>query len=409
MRGVIAQNSLNLKLNLHALDLSILHGVPDSLATAQQQMQVVRDTKDVSVGLLVASASPMDQFLTAHPSLFMEESQERMVLNPNNPYIIANHIAHAHRELPFSALEHFGNHANPLEHPYVNLVNEKNKIAEVSLYTATSTFFSVLDVTDSADRKVITHMDRASAPSFLYPQSTFILEGQVYEVEDLNYDINRCFVRKVAGDFYTRSYRIAHIKELQQLKRGRCSHLAKVQFSLQLRSYRKVKTLTAENIGYGYIALPDEQMDTFACEFTLFDHSRWYGWEEDRQSATLNGLAHLVNGVLPLFLMNKRHEVLVLGKIREVTRPCIYVVDNVPGGIGYADAACALDEQILEAALKGLRGCSCQTGCLACVGHSRPSLLVKEAVTCLLSELLQLDSEACDKIPSGKVTEHGKD
>lgn len=405
IRGVITQNSLNLNVDLHALDISILHGVPDSLATALQQMQVVRDTKEVSVGLLVASASPMDQFLTAYPSSFMETPKERVVLNPDNPHIIANHIACAHKELPFSSLEPFGSFSVPLEHPYLSSSGKK----DFSLSTATSRFFAVMDVTNKEDRKVITYMDRASAPSFLYPQSTFIFDGQMYEVEDLNYEINYCFVKKVSGDFYTRSYRIAHIKELQQLKRGRRSHLSKILLSLQLRSYRKVKTLTGENIGYGYIALPDEQMETYACELTLANQSRWYEWEEDRQSAALNGLAHLVNGVLPLFLMNRRHEVLVLGKVRQVSRPCVYVVDNVPGGMGYADAACELDEQILESALKGLQGCRCQTGCLACVGHSRPVLLIKEAVTCLLSELLQLDSEVCDKIPSGKVMEHGKD
>jgi len=66
------------------------------------------------VGVLVATADAIDQYLIAHPEYVLERSPEHARLNPDNEVILAGHLACAAAELPFEADEHFGTPESPV-------------------------------------------------------------------------------------------------------------------------------------------------------------------------------------------------------------------------------------------------------------------------------------------------------
>lgn len=41
--------------------------------------------------IMVATSSPLDQYIISHPDYFFGQSSEKALINPNNLYILLNH------------------------------------------------------------------------------------------------------------------------------------------------------------------------------------------------------------------------------------------------------------------------------------------------------------------------------
>ena len=57
---------------------------------------------------MVASASPLDQYLVANPSYIFDRNPEHALINPDNLVILLHHMRCAAFELPFGKGESFG-------------------------------------------------------------------------------------------------------------------------------------------------------------------------------------------------------------------------------------------------------------------------------------------------------------
>ena len=60
------------------------------------------------MGIMVASAAPIDQYLVRHPEYILDRSSENALINPDNPLILLQHIRCAAFELPFKPGEKLG-------------------------------------------------------------------------------------------------------------------------------------------------------------------------------------------------------------------------------------------------------------------------------------------------------------
>src|SRR5207245_9868945 len=61
-----------------------------------------------SVAVLVATSAPMDQYLATHPGYLFGAPPEHARVNPENPFILVNHLKCAAFELPFATAEASG-------------------------------------------------------------------------------------------------------------------------------------------------------------------------------------------------------------------------------------------------------------------------------------------------------------
>ena len=106
--GVVATNALELGIDIGHLDACVMTGYPGTIASTWQQAGRAGRRAETSVAVLVAGASPLDQYIIAHPDYFFGRSPEQALLNPDNLVIAVNHIRCAAFELPFAQDEAFG-------------------------------------------------------------------------------------------------------------------------------------------------------------------------------------------------------------------------------------------------------------------------------------------------------------
>ncbi|MCA9269348.1 MAG: DEAD/DEAH box helicase, partial [Planctomycetales bacterium] len=100
LRGVAATNALEMGVDIGSLDVAILVNYPGTIASCWQQAGRSGRRHDESLAVLVAGNDPVDQFLLRRPEYFFAQSPEHAVVDPSNPYVLANHLRCAAFELP---------------------------------------------------------------------------------------------------------------------------------------------------------------------------------------------------------------------------------------------------------------------------------------------------------------------
>src|SRR6185436_2653553 len=63
IRGVVSTNALELGIDIGSLDVSVLAGYPGTIASTWQRMGRAGRRSGMSVAVLVASSTPLDQFI----------------------------------------------------------------------------------------------------------------------------------------------------------------------------------------------------------------------------------------------------------------------------------------------------------------------------------------------------------
>ncbi|MDR1950131.1 MAG: DEAD/DEAH box helicase, partial [Spirochaetaceae bacterium] len=101
IRGVVSTNALELGIDIGGLDASVVAGFPGSFNSFWQQSGRAGRRGGSSVAVFVASSSPLDQFIMNDPEWFFRKSAEEGRLDPDNPYILTDHVKCAAFELPF--------------------------------------------------------------------------------------------------------------------------------------------------------------------------------------------------------------------------------------------------------------------------------------------------------------------
>src|SRR5690606_37717806 len=124
-----------------------------------------------------------------------------------------------------------------------------------------------------------------------------------------------------------------------------------------------------ENVGWGEIHIPEDQMHTAACWLEVPDAVAARFRPDELQSA-LVGTAHLLESLAPVFLMCDPKDLRATVEMRapQTQRPTIYLYDAYPGGIGLAEKAYDLCGTLFQACLEQTARCGCEDGCPACVG-----------------------------------------
>lgn len=324
VRGVVATNALELGIDIGALSASVMTGYPGTIASTWQQAGRAGRGKEISLALLVAGPSPLDQYLVNHPAYFFGRSPEQGLVNPDNLRILVSHLQCAAFELPFQEGESFGRFAGTREvldylaeagilrraADLYHWMQESYPAQGVSLRTADPDNFLVIEVPPEEEPedggRVVGQVDRASAPYLVHPGAIYIHEGEQYEVQDLDWENRRAWVRPVRVGYYTDAGQSTDIQVLETHARAPWGEVEQaygtVRVTSQVTGYRKIRLYTHENLGWVPLELPEQEMDTTAWWLALpnafverlratglweVEPIRNYGpnWEEQRQRA----------------------------------------------------------------------------------------------------------------------------
>src|SRR6266478_2186918 len=291
--GVVTTSALELGIDIGHLDMAVLAGYPGTIASMWQRAGRAGRRTGQSAAIMVATSSPMDQYLATHPDYLFGAAPEHARINPENPFILVNHLKCATFELPFGRQEVFGGnvqaHLQALEEEGLlhrageqfHWTSETYPADHVSRRTVTSDNFLVI-VTTARDekqikrRQIIAEVDWKSAFAMIYPKAIYMVEGEPFEVQELRYREDEekvAYVKKVVVDYFTDAISARGVWILQRLGRqeipGLLAEQGEVLVAEKVVGFKKIKMGTLENVGAGEVELPQQEMQTTSAWITV--------------------------------------------------------------------------------------------------------------------------------------------
>jgi DEAD/DEAH box helicase domain-containing protein len=408
VRGVVATNALELGIDIGGLDAAISIGYPGTIASTWQQMGRAGRRTTTSLAALICSSTPIDQFLAAHPDYLFDKSPEHGLVNPDNLHVLLNHLRASTFELPVPAQERFGIDETPTlldvleEDGYIRHAeddryywsHENFPASAFSLRSSSQENVVIVDTTGDRHR-VLGEVDLFAAPLIVHERAIYIHEGVQYHVDRLEWEERKAYVTLTDVDYYTNADLGITLKVLEVADEAndRAGKLQRgdVMVAWKVTMFKKIKFHTHENVGYGPISLPEQQMHTAAC-WIVPPAELVNRYDRDTLDGALIGLARIARTTGSLLLMCDPRDLGVLAQVQApfTRQPTLYLYDAVPGGVGLSERLFSLVPQLVHACREAVESCSCTDGCPACVG---PAIEVGARGKAVVGELLTaLDS-----------------
>ncbi|MDR2514840.1 MAG: DEAD/DEAH box helicase [Christensenellaceae bacterium] len=383
VRAVVSTNALELGIDIGQLEACVLCGYPGSVASTWQQAGRAGRRHGSSATFLVASSAPLDQYIVNHPEYFLDQSPEHASINPGNLFVLLNHLKCAAYELPFAQGELFGD--APATGEMLRYLEEENILhlsggryhwmaddfpsAEVSLRSAFDENFLIIDISDPAHHEVIGEMDRYTVPMLLHERAIYLHNAQQYQVESLDFDDKKAYIRKVDVDYYTDADLTVNLRVLDVFRTRGALSLGEVLVTSIVSVFKKMKFDTHENLGFGEVNLPELEMHSSAMWLTV-EEGVFAGLGREEAGDAMLGLSYALGTIAPLYLMCATWDIRVSFHVRDsfTKKPTLYITDGIPGGIGLADKAFEMMEVLLGHAAETIEGCPCEEGCPSCLG-----------------------------------------
>nr|MCU0686251.1 DEAD/DEAH box helicase [Polyangiaceae bacterium] len=335
--GVVATNALELGVDVGSLDAVVCLGYPGSVAALWQRFGRAGRRLEPSLALLVASGAPVDQYLARSPSYLLGRAPEEAQIDPANPEIVLPHLRCAAFELPFAGGERFGHLdaeacrdalAYLAEHGVLHeargryhWVGDGHPAGDTKLR---STGWENFVVVDALTGRALAELDWRSAHSMLHERAIYQHDAEQYEVERLDYEGHRAYVRHAQSDYFTQAVSQTRVSVLQEsavrpfrapaadapggapddAPGGATAGWGDVQVVERVTAFKKIRFVTHEPLGYGEVHLPEMHMQTTACWLrmppSLFRRARL-----GRASAVdaLDGVASALGAVCSLALL----------------------------------------------------------------------------------------------------------
>jgi DEAD/DEAH box helicase domain-containing protein len=411
---VVSTSALELGVDIGALDVAILNGYPGTVAATWQRLGRAGRRLKPSLGVLVATSDALDQYMMRHPEFFFEASPEHARIHPDQLLILMDHVRCAAFELPFRDGESFGGEdlgemlsylrdEGVLQHQGDRWfwVADSYPANAVSLRSVAEGNFVVIDTTNGA-QTVIAEVDYSSAPGTLYEGAIYMIQSQPYQVERLDWTGRKAFVTRTRADYYTDAIDYTRLKILARFDgrtQGRgATAQGEVHLVRRYPGYKKIRYYSHDNIGYGNIDLPDQEMHTTAVWWQV-EPAALEAALPDRQQAIdgFLGAAYALHHVAALLSMAEIHDLgrsvgdgqgtwfaIVGAEGRGQLRgpdnapldvasdqrfePTLFLYDNYPGGVGLSAPLYDDASRLVADARDLVAACGCTAGCPACVG-----------------------------------------
>jgi DEAD/DEAH box helicase domain-containing protein len=442
--GVVATSALELGIDIGSLDAVVCAGYPGSIAALWQRFGRAGRRSGGSIAVLVTSSAPVDQYFARDPETLLGAPAEEARIDPGNVEIVLQHLKCAAFELPFvssngdasdterygildgndtrGALQFLGRHG--VVHEASGRFHWAADAYPANHVSLRSVGWDNFVIVDRAMGRVIAELDWRSTHTMLHEQAIYQHEAEPYQVESLDFENHKAYVRKVDVDYFTTAMVnrvVSVIDESASRQAGPCTlSWGEVSVVEKVVGYKKIKFHTHENAGYGDVRLPDMQMHTTSFWITV---PRGLFADIGRATAIdgLSGLGRALETVATIGLMCEPRDIgQAIGdknapppaafaddggatteqRVRahpaaSTTRaaisaefdPTLFLFDHIPGGVGLAERIYEIANRLLEQTSTMIAACPCDSGCPACVGPAEEGGSRKETALLLLSRL----------------------
>ena len=472
---VVTTNALELGVDIGSLDVCLLNGYPGTIAATWQRLGRAGRRNRTSLGVLIASSDPLDQYIVRNPEFFLGASPEHARIAADQLLILMDHVRCAAFELPFRDGEKFGSEDLGEMLNYMveqGLVHREGEhwhwmadsypANSVSLRAIAEGNFVVIDTTNGK-QDILAEVDFSSAPMTVHEGAIYLLQARPWQVERLDWEGRKAFVTETQADYYTDAIEYTKLKILDEFESAKCgaspspwpspiegegtavaraaetNHAAcllpptrgalapsplmgegwgegesavpldraslarcargEVHLVRRIPGYKKIRYYTHENVGYGKVNLPDQEMHTTAVWWQVDPRvlaasfsNRWQALDG------FLGAAHALHFVAALLTMSEKSDLgrtvgdsnatwfatvgtdgrgspktlagdaIDLEHGSESFVPTVFLYDNHPGGIGLSAPLYDLRHEVVRQSLKLVESCACRHGCPACVG-----------------------------------------
>ena len=395
--GIVSTSALELGVDIGALDVVVLNGWPGSVAATWQRFGRAGRRQQASVGVLVASSGAIDQYVVQHPEYFFGANPEHARIHANQPLVLLDHVRCAAFELAFTESDRFG----PIEvagflelladDAVVHREGERWEwIADsypanaVNLRSVADGNFVVVDRTEGR-QVIIAEVDYTAAALTLYEGAIHMVQSVPYQVERLDWPGRKAYVRRTFVDYYTDAIDHTKLKVLERfeaapLGAGQCE-TGEVHVVRRVSGYKKIRFHTHENIGYGPVQLPDQELQTTATWWQLPPSILEPAFAtREKALAAFHGAGHALHCVAQLAVMAESRDVQRCvddahpdGRFH----PALYLYDAHPGGLGLSQPLFERRVELVKRARALVAACPCTRGCPACVGPVAPAANVE--------------------------------
>ncbi|MFJ8261279.1 DEAD/DEAH box helicase [Rummeliibacillus sp. NPDC094406] len=401
---VISTNALELGVDIGQLQACIMTGYPGNIASAWQQAGRAGRRQDDALIIYVAQSTALDQYIIKHPQYLFESSPEEARVYPENMLILMDHLKCASFELPFRVDDSYAefevqDFLEYLQEEGVLLktsdkwhwMSDSFPAHDISLRSASQENVVIIDQSIPAHSKVIGEMDRYSALTLLHEEAIYLHQGTQFQVEKLDWEEKKAYVREVDVDYFTDANLAVELKVISEDKSRTIGHgevtFGDIMTLATATIFKKIRFGTHDNIGSGPIHLPPEELHTSGT-WLSFDQPEH--WKEDDLTGAMTGVAYAMNSFIPLFIQSDRSDVHVVPQVKAThsEKPTFFVYDRYPGGIGLSERVYDLWEDLLHHVYEHIVNCPCQKGCPSCIGAQDLNSDEKKQVLTFLKSIL---------------------
>ncbi len=403
VRCVVATSALELGIDVGALDAVVCAGWPGSVAALWQRFGRAGRRQGTSLSLLITSSAPVDQYVASTAKNLLAAPIEQARIDPDNVEVLVQHLKCAAFELPFESEEGFRDVKAEQVKEVLEYLSSHQVVHAATAPSGRATYHWSADsypandvslrsvgwdnfvVVDLSTDKTIAEMDWRSTHTMLHEQAIYQHDGHQFQVEKLDFENHKAFVRPVEPDYYTDAMTYTKVTVLSRANEQQqpqcelgCGEVSVVE---RVVGYKKIKFHTHENVGYGDVRLPEMQMHTTAFWLTVPEPvlmrmiGLGVGTRPDLLDA-LNGVNAAMHTVAAVGLMIDPRD---LGRCMgsrdgsgsrgdAVYEPTLFLYDHVPGGVGLASRLFDEREMLLRGTRDLLERCECEHGCPSCVG-----------------------------------------
>lgn len=432
IRCVVATNALELGIDIGDLDAVICVGYPGSIAATWQRFGRAGRRGSKSVSILVCNSRATDQFMANQPDYVLDAGAEEARIDPSNVEILVQHLKCAAFESPFrvasaatsqpqryagldpqstlDALDYLAEqgllHRGSQQYTWTG---ETSPATHVSLRSVSWDNFVIIDM---ENEQTLAELDWRSAHTMLHEQAIYQHDAAQYQVERLDFENHKAFVRLVEPDYFTTALTNSRVSVLEMaaertVAQGQLGY-GDIQVTETVTGYKKIKFFTHENTGYGDVHLPDMEMHTTGFWWVLDEGPSLTllrkHWSRSLLIDALRGAGEALKTMATLSLMCEPQDLartlasddapggepeceVEPGEPRDADasyRPSLFLYDAIPGGVGLARRIYERIDELMAKAAVLIENCECPAGCPACVGASQVRSERKAAAAALL-------------------------
>jgi DEAD/DEAH box helicase domain-containing protein len=415
VRGVWSTNALEVGVDVGGLDVVLLDGYPGTRMSTHQRAGRAGRGDDPALVVLVAGEDQLDQYLMGDPEAFFSGEPERAVTDPENDYLLSDHVASAAAERWLSPADEalFGEsfpdvvasltdagrldrRQTPQGIRWIH-AGDGSPQHGMSLRTISD---REIDLMDARSNEVIASLPFEDALRDAHPGAIYHHQGTTYEVSTLDLDRDVARLERTWADYYTRVLHDKTVSVERDLTEKELTarpdtvvRFADITMRKQITGYERRDARRGTTLGTESLDLPETTLRTKALYFTVPLDVEAAMREIDGETGFNGGIHAAEHGMISLFPLQLLCDRADIGGLStpyhpHTDRSTIFIYDGHPGGVGLTESGYERVEELMGRTARLIDGCSCHDGCPACVqsphcGNANEPLATEPAVLLL--------------------------